>query len=81
MTGARQPQWFHFGPWVFSIDAAQALIAATPRDTQPLDVTTWARAYGLTRLDDPHQRTVSLIGPTSTALNRAHAMTTDLTNP
>ncbi|WP_327038101.1 hypothetical protein [Micromonospora maris] len=81
MTGPRQAQWFHFGPWVFSIDAAQTLIAATPRDTQPLDVTTWATAYGLTRLDDPHQRAVSLIGPTSTALNRTHAMTTELTTP
>ncbi|GAB3864133.1 hypothetical protein GCM10029963_74010 [Micromonospora andamanensis] len=81
MTRPRQPQWFHFGPWVFSIDAAQALIATTPRDTQPLDVTTWATAYGLTRLDDPRQRAVSLTGPTSTALDRAHAMTTDLTTP
>ncbi|AEB44281.1 hypothetical protein [Micromonospora maris] len=81
MTGPRQAQWFHFGPWVFSIDAAQALIAAAPRDTQPLDVPTWARAYGLIRLDDPHQRAVSLIGPTSTALDRAHASTTDLTTP
>ena len=81
MTGPRPPQWFHFGPWVFSIDAAEALIATAPRDTQPLDVTAWATAYGLTRLDDPHQRTVSLIGPTSTALDRAYAMTTDLTTP
>lgn len=81
MTGPRQPQWFHFGPWVFSIDTAEALIAATPRDTRPLDVATWATAYGLARLDDPHQRTVSLIGPTSTALDRAYAMTTDLTKP
>ncbi|MCZ7423778.1 hypothetical protein O7605_31790 [Verrucosispora sp. WMMA2121] len=66
---------------MFSIDAARALIAATPRDTQPLDVATWATAYGLTRLDDPHQRVASLIGPTSTALDRAYAMTTDLKTP
>ncbi|MEV4544669.1 hypothetical protein [Micromonospora echinaurantiaca] len=79
MTGPRQPQWFHFGPWVFSIDAAEALITTTPRDTRSLDVMTWATAYGLTRLDEP--RTVSLIGPTSTGLNRAYAMTTDLTKP
>ncbi|MFI5489239.1 hypothetical protein [Micromonospora echinaurantiaca] len=79
MTGPRQPQWFHFGPWVFSIDAAQALIATTPRDNRSLDVATWATAYGLTRLDEPHR--VNLIGPTSTGLNRAYAMTTDLSKP
>ncbi|MFI2652773.1 hypothetical protein [Micromonospora fulviviridis] len=79
MTGPRQPQWFHFAPWVFSIDAADALIATTPRDTQPLDVMAWATAYGLTRLDDP--RRVNLIGPTSAGLNRDYAMTADLSRP
>ncbi|MFI7077173.1 hypothetical protein ACIBO1_07760 [Micromonospora sp. NPDC049903] len=79
MTGPQPGQWFHFGPWVFSINAAEALIATTPRNTQPLDVTTWADAYGLTRLDDPH--TVNLIGPTSTGLDRAYAMTTNLAKP
>ncbi|MEU8264679.1 hypothetical protein AB0C02_29180 [Micromonospora sp. NPDC048999] len=81
MTGPRQPQWFHFGPWVFSVDAAETLIATTPRSPQHLDVTAWATAYGLTQLDDPNPRVVSLIGPTSNALNRAYAMTTDLTKP
>ncbi|MBM0238797.1 hypothetical protein JNW88_19615 [Micromonospora sp. ATA32] len=81
MTSPRQPQWFHFGPWVFSIDAAEALIATTPRETHSLDVPTWAAAYGLSHLDDPHQRTVSLIGPTSTALDRTYVLTTDLTKP
>ncbi|WP_328654430.1 hypothetical protein OG598_11720 [Micromonospora sp. NBC_00330] len=47
MTGGRPRQWFHFGPWVFDIDAAKALIASAPRDTLPLDVTTWSTAYGL----------------------------------
>ncbi|MEV6815117.1 hypothetical protein [Micromonospora sp. NPDC051296] len=79
MTGPGPGQWFHFGPWVFSIDAAQALIATAPRDTRALDVATWATAYGLTRLDDPH--TVSVIGPASTGLDRAYAMTTDLATP
>ncbi|KOX06636.1 hypothetical protein V6W11_27955 [Micromonospora profundi] len=77
MTGPRPPQWFHFGPWVFSIDAAQALIAASPRATQPLDVPAWAAAYGLAYLDNAWA--TSLIGLTSTALNRTYAMTTDLT--
>lgn len=47
MTGGRPEQGFHFGPWVFDIDAARALIASEPRDTLPLDVTTSSTAYGL----------------------------------
>ncbi|RQX01144.1 hypothetical protein [Micromonospora inaquosa] len=81
MTAPRLPQWFRFGPWVFSIDAARALIAASPRDTRPLDVSAWAAAYGLAHLDNPNPSAISLIGPTSTALNRTYAMTTDLTQP
>ncbi|BCY07336.1 hypothetical protein [Actinoplanes sp. L3-i22] len=77
----RQPQWFHFGPLVFDIDAALALIAHAPRDTRPLDVTAWATGYGLNRLDDPDRTTVNLIGPTSDSLDRLYAMSTDLTNP
>jgi hypothetical protein len=41
----RQQQWFHFGPWAFSIDAAFALIAAKPRAARAVDVATWATAY------------------------------------
>ena len=58
-----QEQWFHFGPWVFDIAAAQTLIAAVPRDTVALAVKPWATAYGLTHLDDPHRMAVNLIGP------------------
>ncbi|MBQ1011079.1 hypothetical protein KBX53_08975 [Micromonospora sp. M51] len=79
MTGPRLPQWFHFGPWVFSIDTAQAVIAASPRDTRPLDVPAWAAAYGLAHLDNLW--TTSVIGPSSTALNRTYAMTTDVAEP
>lgn len=78
MTAPRQ-QWFHFGPWVFSVHDAMAIIAAAPRPTQALDVPTWAQAFGLTRLDDPH--TISLIGPTPDGLDRDYAMSTDLTQP
>ncbi|MBQ0906793.1 hypothetical protein [Micromonospora sp. U21] len=81
MTGPRLPQWFHFGPWMFSIDAAQALITASPRDTRPLDVPAWSAAYGLAHLDNPNAWATSVIGPTSTALNRTYAMTADLTKP
>ncbi|MDG6108784.1 hypothetical protein Daura_06290 [Dactylosporangium aurantiacum] len=75
------PQWFHFGPWTFSIDAADALIAARPRGIQRIDVATWAEAYGLTHLDEHDRRGVSLIGPASDSFNRAYAMTTDLAEP
>jgi hypothetical protein len=81
VTSPRHQQWFHFGPWVFAIDAADALITATPRDTRPLDVTAWATTHGLTHLDDPNRRTVSLIGPASHALDRDYATTADLTKP
>ena len=93
MSRRRMPQRFHFGPWTFDIDAAHALIAATPRTTSPLDVTAWATAYGLTHLDNPSPHAINLIGPTRPSgtttftrsahnvINRAHAMTTDLTQP
>lgn len=80
MTG-RQQQWFHFGPWVFDIDAAHALIDAAPRDTRALNVTAWATAYGLDRLDQPDHTRVNLIGPTSDGVDRLYAMSTDLTKP
>jgi hypothetical protein len=75
------PQRFHFGPWTFSIDAAEALIAARPRSIRRIDVATWAKAYGLTRLDNRDEHTVSLIGPASDGLDRVYAMTTDLAKP
>ncbi|MEV0943982.1 hypothetical protein AB0I90_26860 [Micromonospora wenchangensis] len=81
MTSPRPQQWFHFGPWVFSIHAAEALIAAQPRDTRPIDVPSWAAAFGLTHLDEPHRSSVSLIGPTSDGLDRVYAMSTDLAKP
>lgn len=81
MTGHHETQRFHFGPWVFSIAAAEALLAATPRDQLDLDVKTWATAYGLAHLDDPHRTAVTLIGPTPGSVDRAYAMTTNLTTP
>lgn len=80
MTG-RQPQWFHFGPWLFDIDAAQALIAAAPRDVLDLNVPAWATALGLTRLDDPEHTKVNLIGPAPGGVDRLYAMSTDLSDP
>jgi hypothetical protein len=77
----RPRQWFHFGPWALSIDDAQVLIADHPRESHSLDVAVWANAYGLTGIDDPHPHTISLVGPTRAGLDRAYAMTTDLTVP
>jgi len=83
MTGdiSRPPQWFYFGPWAFSIDEAETLIAASPREPASLNVAAWANAYGLTHIDDPNPRAVNLIGPTRDGLNRDYAMGTDLTKP
>ncbi|HZO65257.1 MAG TPA: hypothetical protein VFB74_09655 [Kribbellaceae bacterium] len=81
MTANRPPQWFYFGPWAFSIDEAEALITAHPREPGSLNVAAWANAYGLTHIDDPDPRTISLIGPTPDGLDREHAMATDLTKP
>lgn len=83
MTGetSRPPQWFYFGPWAFSIDEAETLIAVQPREPASLNVAVWANAYGLTHIDDPNPRTVSLLGPTRDGLNRDYAMGTDLTKP
>lgn len=75
------PQWFHFGPWVFSIHTAMALITATPRPARRIDVTAWAKAYGLTRLDDPPSQTIGLISPASDGFDRDYAMSTNLTIP
>ena len=81
MTANRPPQWFYFGPWAFSIGDAEALIAAHPREPASLHVAAWANAYGLTHIDDPDPRTISLIGPTRDGLNRDYAMGTDLSKP
>lgn len=83
MTGEtrRPPQWFYFGPWTFSIDEAETLIADQPREPASLNVAAWANAYGLTHIDDPNPRSVNLIGPTRDGLNREYAMGTDLTKP
>ncbi|MEH1129425.1 hypothetical protein [Micromonospora sp. CPCC 206061] len=83
MTGNqhRPPQWFYFGPWAFSIDEAERLIADRAREPHILDVAVWANAYGLTTIDDPAPGTVSLIGPTRDGLDREYAIGIDLTKP
>ncbi|MCW6003716.1 hypothetical protein K1W54_03860 [Micromonospora sp. CPCC 205371] len=83
MTGNqhRPQQWFYFGPWAFSIDEAERLIADRPREPHTLDVAVWANAYGLTTIDDLALGSVSLIGPTRDGLDREYAMGVDLTKP
>ena len=80
MTAPRE-QWFHFGAWVFAVHTAMALIAAAPRPTWPLDVPTWAQAYGLTRIDNPTPHTIGLLGPARDGFDRDYAMSTDLAKP
>ncbi|MFC3499916.1 hypothetical protein ACFOOK_02860 [Micromonospora krabiensis] len=75
------PQWFHFGPWIFAVDTALALITAARRDTRPLDVAAWAQACGLSHLDNTNARTISLVGATRDGLDRSYATATDLTTP
>lgn len=70
-------QRFQFGPWLFNVDQAQALIAETPREAKPLPVTPWAQFYGLDRPDGP---SFSLFTPHA-GFDRDYAMATDLSEP
>jgi hypothetical protein len=81
MTGPHRQQWFHYHVWVFEVHTAMELIDAAPRPTRPLDVPTWAQAFGLTRLDHPEPNTIGLLGPAPDAFDRDYAMGTDLAKP
>ncbi|MCP2325192.1 hypothetical protein HDA40_003699 [Hamadaea flava] len=81
MTTPHRQQWFHYHVWVFAVHTAMDLIDAWPRPTRPLDVPTWAQAFGLTRIDNPSPHTISLQGPDPEHFDRAYAMSTDLTKP
>jgi hypothetical protein len=70
-------QRFQFGPWLFNVDQAQALIAESPREPKVLPVAPWARFYGL---DSPDGPGVSLFTPHA-GFDRDYAMTTDLRDP
>ena len=69
-------QRFQFGPWLFDISKAQAIVDRKPRPAQPVPVEVWAGFYGLTERQD---ESASLLGPRN--LDRAYAVTTDLTEP
>jgi hypothetical protein len=70
-------QRFHFGPWIFRVDKAQAMLAEARRETSPLPVGQWARFYGLDSTDD---LAFSILSPRQD-LDRNYAMTTDLRDP
>jgi hypothetical protein len=70
-------QRFQFGPWLFNVDRAQALIAESPRDTKLVPVAQWARFYGL---DSPEGPGFSLFTPRP-GFDRDYAMTADLSDP
>ncbi len=68
-------QHFQFGPWLFNVNAAQAIIAKHPRTASALPVEPWVRFYGLDTPDDA----VSLFSVQH--LDRDYAMTTNLDEP
>lgn len=70
-------QRFQFGPWVFNVNRAQAILAESPREPKLLPVVQWARFYGLDSHDGPG---LSLFTPLP-SFDRDYAMTTDLDNP
>ena len=73
-------QWFVFGPWVYDVDAATALLRAAPRPALLLPVAPWAGAYGLIRDPGSQPQTISLIGP-GPGFDPGYAMTTDPDDP
>jgi hypothetical protein len=72
---APRVQRFQFGPWLFNVNSARAIIAERPRDESNLLVEPWAHFYGL---DNPDEA-VSLFFVQH--LDRDYAMTTDLEEP
>jgi hypothetical protein len=70
-------QRFQFGPWLFNVNQAKAIIAKRPRETHSLVVQPWAHFYGL---DTPDGQSFSLLRPSS-SFDAAYALTTDLTEP
>lgn len=68
-------QRFQFGPWLFNVNGARAIIAERPREIRSLPVESWARFYGL----DSSDEAVSLFS--AQGLDRDYAMTTDLAEP
>lgn len=74
---SERPQRFQFGPWLFNVNEAKAIIAEQPRDTHTLVVHPWAHFYGL---DSPDGRSFSIFRP-GTSFNPDYALTTDLHKP
>lgn len=70
-------QRFQFGPWVFDVNKALAIIAESPREPRMLPVVPWARFFGLA--NDPEQN-FSLFTPLP-GFSRDYAMRTDLSDP
>ncbi len=68
-------QIFQFGPWLFNVNGARAIIAESPRQPRALPVEPWAHFYGLDNTDEA----VSLFSVPH--LDRDYAMTTNLDVP
>lgn len=76
-TDRERVQRFQFGPWVFNVNQAQAIVAQSPRDPKLLPVEQWARFYGL---DNDASRGFSLFTPLP-SFSRDYAMAADLNDP
>ena len=70
-------QTFQFGPWVFNIDQAQAILREAPRETELAPVVALAHLYGLDAIDGGTG--VSLFAPAN--LDREYALQTNLDDP
>jgi hypothetical protein len=76
---SRHHGFFQFGPWVFNVDRALALIFEKQQPTRHvLPVEAWACFYGLAEMDN--ENTIPMISP-GPGFDRDYAMTTDLSMP
>ncbi|ACU75702.1 hypothetical protein Caci_6862 [Catenulispora acidiphila DSM 44928] len=69
-----EQQYALVGDTLLDVENAFRLLRTMPRRTKPIDVTAWARLYGM----DGNPHSPVQLGP---AFDRAHAMSTNLARP
>jgi hypothetical protein len=69
-----EQQFAQVGDAFLDVGHAFRLLRTAPRRTEPIDVATWGRLYGM----DGNQHSLIQLGP---AFDRVHAMSTNLTRP
>jgi hypothetical protein len=55
-------QYFHFGPFVFDVDEALAIIEKSPREVSHVDIPTTARQLGLEQSDEERMAEIKKTG-------------------